>query len=461
METKSTLESPVGELCAGIAARSARVGVIGMGYVGLPLALLFSEERFPVTGFDIDERKVSTLNNGDSYIAHLPATEIQSAQARGFSATAEFAELRAMDAIIICVPTPLDEHNQPDLSYVTRTASAIAPHLRRGQLVVLESTTYPGTTEEVLVPILEKENREGLRAEARTGEGEAACFAGDGEPVFYAAFSPEREDPGNNNIARRDIPKVIGGVGPASSQIASALYGAIFSRIVPVSSPAVAEMAKLLENIYRCVNIALVNELKQLCLRMGLDIFEIIEAAKSKPFGFHAFYPGPGLGGHCIPIDPFYLSWKAREFDFHTRFIELAGEINTRMPYFVIERMAEALNERSKALNGSQVLVLGVAYKKDIDDLRESPALTIIELLRQRGARVCYNDPYFPFVGRGRHYDLNMASTPLTALDDYDCVLIVTDHSAYDYRRIVAESRLVVDTRNATAGIHSANIVRC
>ncbi|HLI03156.1 MAG TPA: nucleotide sugar dehydrogenase [Terracidiphilus sp.] len=461
METKSTLESPVGELCAGIAARSARVGVIGMGYVGLPLALLFSEERFPVTGFDIDERKVSTLNNGDSYIAHLPATEIQSAQARGFSATADFAELRAMDAIIICVPTPLDEHNQPDLSYVTRTASAIAPHLRRGQLVVLESTTYPGTTEEVLVPILEKENREGLRAEARTGEGEAACFAGDGEPVFYAAFSPEREDPGNNNIARRDIPKVIGGVGPASSQIASALYGAIFSRIVPVSSPAVAEMAKLLENIYRCVNIALVNELKQLCLRMGLDIFEIIEAAKSKPFGFHAFYPGPGLGGHCIPIDPFYLSWKAREFDFHTRFIELAGEINTRMPYFVIERMAEALNERSKALNGSQVLVLGVAYKKDIDDLRESPALTIIELLRQRGARVCYNDPYFPFVGRGRHYDLNMASTPLTALDDYDCVLIVTDHSAYDYRRIVAESRLVVDTRNATAGIHSANIVRC
>lgn len=254
---------------------------------------------------------------------------------------------------------------------------------------------------------------------------------------------------------------MIGGIGPVSSQIASALYGAIFSRIVPVSSPAVAEMAKRLENIYRCVNIALVNELKQLCLRMGLDIFEIIEAAKSKPFGFHAFYPGPGLGGHCIPIDPFYLSWKAREFDFHTRFIELAGEINTRMPYFVIERMAEALNERSKALNGSRVLVLGVAYKKDIDDLRESPSLTIIELLRQRGAQVCYNDPYFPFVGHGRHYDLNMASTPLTGLNEYDCVLIVTDHSAYDYRQIVAESNLVVDTRNATAGIDSANIVRC
>ncbi len=461
MQTKSTLESPVSEFCASIAARSARIGIIGMGYVGLPLALLFSEERFPVTGFDIDDRKVSTLNRGDSYIAHLPATEIQSAQARGFSATADFAQLRAMDAIIICVPTPLDEHTQPDLSYVTRTASAIAPHLRRGQLVVLESTTYPGTTQEVLVPILEKENCEGLRAETGRSEGEAYYFAGDSEPVFYAAFSPEREDPGNNSIARRDIPKVIGGVGPASTQIASALYGAIFSRIVPVSSPAVAEMAKLLENIYRCVNIALVNELKQLCLRMGLDIFEIIEAAKSKPFGFHAFYPGPGLGGHCIPIDPFYLSWKAREFDFRTRFIELAGEINTRMPYFVIERMAEALNERSKALNGSRVLVLGVAYKKDIDDLRESPALTIIELLRQRGARVCYNDPYFPFVGRGRHYDLNMASTPLTGLNDYDCVLIVTDHSAYDYRRIVAESRLVVDTRNATAGIHSANIVRC
>jgi UDP-N-acetyl-D-glucosamine dehydrogenase len=462
MQTKTTLESPAGELCASIVARSARVGVIGMGYVGLPLALLFSEEGFPVTGFDIDDRKVSALNKGDSYIAHLPATEIQSAQTRGFSATADFAELRSMDAIIICVPTPLDEHNQPDLSYVTRTASAIAPHLRRGQLIVLESTTYPGTTQEVLIPILEKGNLDGLRAESVGDKDAAEAFnAEDSEPVFFAAFSPEREDPGNNSIARRDIPKVIGGVGPASSQIASALYGAIFSRIVPVSSPAVAEMAKLLENIYRCVNIALVNELKQLCIRMGLDIFEIIEAAKSKPFGFHAFYPGPGLGGHCIPIDPFYLSWKAREFDFQTRFIELAGEINTRMPYFVIESAAEALNQRSKALNGSRVLVLGVAYKKDIDDLRESPALTIIELLRQRGAQVFYNDPYFSFVGHGRHYDLNMASTPLTGLDEYDCVLIVTDHSAYDYRQIVAESKLVVDTRNATAGIHSANIVRC
>jgi UDP-N-acetyl-D-glucosamine dehydrogenase len=461
MQIKGTLESPAGELCTRIAARSARVGVIGMGYVGLPLALLFSDEGFPVTGFDIDAKKVSSLNKGESYIAHLPATEIQSAQRRGFSATADFADLRVMDAIIICVPTPLDEHNQPDLSYVTRTAEAIAPHLRRGQLVVLESTTYPGTTQEVLIPILEQGNGDGLRVEPSGKENTDALDADESEPVFYAAFSPEREDPGNNSIARRDIPKVIGGVGPASSQIASALYGAIFSRIVPVSSPAVAEMAKLLENIYRCVNIALVNELKQLCLRMGLDIFEIIEAAKSKPFGFHAFYPGPGLGGHCIPIDPFYLSWKAREFDFHTRFIELAGEINTRMPYFVIERMAEALNERSKALNGSRVLVLGVAYKKDIDDLRESPSLTIIELLRQRGAQVCYNDPYFPFVGHGRHYDLNMASTPLTGLNEYDCVLIVTDHSAYDYRQIVAESKLVVDTRNATAGIDSANIVRC
>ncbi len=462
MEIKNLVELAGSELVASVTARTAHIGVIGMGYVGLPLALLFDEEGFSVTGFDIDSRKVSALNKGESYIAHLPATEIQSAQSRGFSATADYAKLCEMDAIIICVPTPLDEHNQPDLSYVTRTASAIAPHLRRGQLVVLESTTYPGTTQEVLVPILELGNFEGLHAEADRKVSAAERFESDDtEPVFYVAFSPEREDPGNNSIARRDIPKVIGGVGPASSRIASALYGAIFSRIVPVSSPAVAEMAKLLENIYRCVNIALVNELKQLCIRMGLDIFEVIEAAKSKPFGFQAFYPGPGLGGHCIPIDPFYLSWKAREFDFRTRFIELAGEINTRMPYFVIERVADALNDRSKALNGSRVLVLGVAYKKDIDDLRESPALTIIELLRQRGADVYYNDPYFPFVGHGRHYDLNMASTRLSGLDQYDCVLIVTDHSAYDYPRIVAQSRLVVDTRNATAGIESANIVRC
>ncbi len=317
---------------------------------------------------------------------------------------------------------------------------------------MLESTTYPGTTEEVMVPILEKGNQSGLKA-ARNG-------ASTGQE-FYVAFSPEREDPGNQTVARRDIPKVVGGLDTQASDLAAALYGAIFNRVVPVSSPAAAEMTKLLENIYRCVNIALVNELKMLSLRMGLDIWEVIAAASTKPFGFHPFYPGPGLGGHCIPVDPFYLSWKAKEFDFRTRFIELAGEININMPYHVIAAVASALNQQKKALNGSTVLVLGVAYKKDIDDLRESPALTIIELLQKEGAQVSYNDPYFPKVGRGRKYDLQMTCAPLDNLGQYDCVLIVTDHSDYDYQRIVKEAKLVVDTRNATKGIQSEKIVRC
>jgi UDP-N-acetyl-D-glucosamine dehydrogenase len=435
-----------------IEARTARVGVIGMGYVGLPLALLFSEQGFAVTGFDVDERKVAGLNTGQSHIVRIPATEIQLARARGFSATADYAQIRDLDAVIICVPTPLDDFHQPDLSYITGTAKAIAPYLRLGQLVILESTTYPGTTEEVLIPLLESGNPDGLRCE-RAGGSPA--------PGFYVAFSPEREDPGNDTVARRDIPKVVGGIGPVSSQLAQALYERIFNRTVPVSSPAAAEMTKLLENIYRCVNIALVNELKQLCQRMGIDLFEVIEAAKTKPFGFQAFYPGPGLGGHCIPIDPFYLSWKAKQFDFHTRFIELAGEVNLNMPYYVIEKTIEALNAQRKALKGSKVLVLGMAYKKDIDDLRESPSLTIIELLRQRGAEVSYNDPFFPFVGRGRHYDLNMRCAPLDDLAQYDCVMIVTDHSSYDYARIAREAQLVIDTRNAMRGNRAANIVRC
>src|SRR5579885_1669270 len=325
-----------------------------------------------------------------------------------------------MDAIIICVPTPLNEYHEPDLSYITGTAQSIAPHLQPGQLVILESTTYPGTTEEVLVPILEKGNRLGLKA-ARDGSTE--------ETSFFVAFSPEREDPGNQTVARRDIPKVIGGLERRASELAGALYGAIFNRTVPVSSPAAAEMTKLLENIYRCVNIALVNELKLLCLRMGLNIWEVIEAAATKPFGFHAFYPGPGLGGHCIPVDPFYLSWKAKEWDFRTRFIELAGEVNVAMPYHVVESISSALNHRDQPLAGRKVLILGVAYKKDIDDLRESPALTIIELLRKEGVTVSYNDPYIPTIGRGRKYALNMTSTPLQNLRDYDCVVIVTDHS--------------------------------
>lgn len=433
-----------------IETREARIGIIGMGYVGLPLALLFSEERFSVTGFDIDSSKVDTLNRGGSYIVRITGAEIQSAQENGFRATADYSQIAQMDVVIICVPTPLNKYHEPDLSYVTDTVKSIAPYLKDGQLVILESTTYPGTTEEVVVPLLEQGNPSGLQV-ARD------AFS----PGFYVAFSPEREDPGNTTVARRDIPKVVGGCGPAARDLASAIYATIFNRTIPVSSPAVAEMTKLLENIYRCVNIALVNELKQLCMRMGIDIFEVIDAAKTKPFGFQPFYPGPGLGGHCIPIDPFYLSWKAREFDFHTQFIELAGQVNNAMPYFVVENIVEAMSQQGKALHGSLVLILGVAYKRDNDDLRESPSLTIIELLQKRGAHVEYNDPFFPFVGHGRKYALDMTCTPLERIPEFDCVVIVTDHSQYDYADIVEKAKLVVDTRNATKGIAAAHIVRC
>jgi len=434
----------------GIESRSARIGIIGMGYVGLPLALLFSDQHFRVTGFDVDARKVGALNSGGSYIVRIPGTEIEAARERGFNATANYADVEQMEVVIICVPTPLNEHQEPDLSYVRGTIRSIAPHLHDGQLIILESTTYPGTTEEIVIPILERENPAGL------------CAAvDDTSPGFYVAFSPEREDPGNDSVARRDIPKVVGGHGKTASDLACMLYGTIFNRTVPVSSPATAEMTKLLENIYRCVNIALVNELKQLCIRMGIDLFEVIDAAKTKPFGFQAFYPGPGLGGHCIPIDPFYLSWKAKQFDFRTRFIELAGEINIQMPYFVVENVIEGLSQQGKALRGSKVLVLGLAYKRDIDDLRESPSLTIIELLQRRGAHVEYNDPFFPTVGEGRKYKLNMVNTPLDSIREFDCVVIATDHSGYDYDSIVRDARLVVDTRNATRGINASNIVRC
>jgi UDP-N-acetyl-D-glucosamine dehydrogenase len=452
MSLQSVATSRFAELKNKIELRQARVAVMGLGYVGLPLALLYTAQKFPVTGFDIDERKIATLRQGASYIYRIPAAEIQEARGLGFEATSDYSRISEMDAIIICVPTPLNAYHEPDLSYITCTAQSMAPHLRAGQLIVLESTTYPGTTEEVLVPILELENRSGLKA-ARSGAVD--------NQAFYVAFSPEREDPGNQTVARRDIPKVVGGLDLQASELSVALYGAIFNRVVTVSSPAAAEMTKLLENIYRCVNIALVNELKLLSLRMGLDIWEIIAAASTKPFGFHPFYPGPGLGGHCIPVDPFYLSWKAKEWDFHTRFIELAGEINNAMPYHVMDSVAKALNQHKKALNGSRVLVLGVAYKKDIDDLRESPALTIIELLQQAGSEVSYNDPYFPFIGKGRKYDLQMKRVPMENLGQYDCVLIVTDHSDYDYGAIVRESQLVVDTRNATRGIQSPKIVPC
>ncbi|MHB1023431.1 MAG: nucleotide sugar dehydrogenase [Acidobacteriaceae bacterium] len=436
-----------------IASRDVTIGILGLGYVGLPLALLFSEERFRVTGFDVDMEKVEKLNAGGSYIHRIEPEHIQAAQKSGFRATSNFAEIADVDAVLICVPTPLSEHRTPDMSYIVSTMEAIAPYLHAGQLVILESTTYPGTTEEIIVPIIEKHGAargvQVVRAGAEPGSG------------VMVAFSPEREDPGNTKVNRRDIPKVVGGLEAAATATAAALYNTIFHRVVPVSSPAAAEMTKLLENIYRCVNIALVNELKLLSLRMGIDIWEVIEAAATKPFGFQPFYPGPGLGGHCIPIDPFYLSWKAKEFDFSTRFIELAGEVNEAMPYHVVQSVGTALNEHRKSLKGSKVLVLGLAYKKDVDDLRESPSLTIIEMLQQAGAEVSYNDPFFPTVGRGRKYHLDMTSVPLDDVASYDCVLIVTDHTSYDYPKIVAEAQLVVDSRNATRGIVSPKIVRC
>ncbi len=451
--TEPALPSLAQERLDRLRARTAEIGVIGLGYVGLPLSLLLADAGFKVTGFDIDQKKVTDLEAGRSYIFRIPQEEIQAARAKGMKATIDFSLLTGMDAIILCVPTPLTEHREPDLSFVENTTRAAAPWIREGQLIILESTTYPGTTEDLMIPILEAENTQGLKVQSKGSAEESG--------VVYVAFSPEREDPGNTTVARHNIPKVVGGHEPIATELAAVLYEGIFTRSVRVSSTRVAEMTKLLENIYRCVNIALVNELKLLALRMGVDIWEVIDAAATKPFGFHPFYPGPGLGGHCIPIDPFYLSWKAKEYDFNTRFIELAGEVNESMPAHVVQYVGKALNQQKKAVNGSRILMLGMAYKKDIDDLRESPSLTVIELLRAEGAEVLYNDPYFPTVGRGRHYNLNMTCTPLDRLDQYDCVLIMTDHSDYDYPAIVAQSNLVVDTRNATKGIVSSKIVRC
>lgn len=436
-----------------------KIGVIGCGYVGLPLILGFAERGHRVWGFDTDSTKVEKLNAGQSYLKHIPGEKIKrQVDAHHFVATSDFSKLREVDAVLICVPTPLDDRREPDLTYVEQTAHAVGENLQRGQLVVLESTTYPGTTEELVLPILEQS---GLRCPIAGGE-ENADIACD----FYLAFSPEREDPGNKNYNVASIPKVIGGVNPPSRRGAEALYSQIVPRIIPVSSTRAAEMTKLLENIFRCVNIALVNELKMLCLRMGLDIWEIIDAASTKPFGFMPFYPGPGLGGHCIPLDPFYLSWKAREFDFSTRFIELAGEINTNMPYFVVEAVAGALNHQQKSLNGSNIIIMGIAYKRDIDDTRESPSLKIMDLLLKRGAHVDYNDPYAPTLYKMRHYDFShLRSIPLTpeVLSQHDCVVIATDHSAYDYQMIVDHAPLVVDTRNATRGVsrNREKIVLC
>ena len=443
------------------AGKGIKIGIIGCGYVGLPLALRFADVGQRVTGFDLDRSKVEKLNAGQSYIQHISGDHIrQHVEAKRFDATTDFARIRDMDAVLICVPTPLDERREPDLSYVENTAIAIAPHLQKQQLIVLESTTYPGTTEELVQPILEKG---GLRCPKPEANGTGAENI---STDYYLAFSPEREDPGNKQYGLAQIPKVVGGVNPPSGRAAAAMYAQIVSRVIPVTSTRAAEMVKLLENIFRCVNIALVNELKQLCLRMGLDIWEIIDSAATKPFGFMPFYPGPGLGGHCIPVDPYYLSWKAREYDFATRFIELAGEINTAMPYHVVDAVAAALNEQQKSLKGSRVLMLGVAYKKDVDDLRESPSLRLLELLTERGAKVDYNDPYFPSLFKMRHYDFsNLRSTNITPerLASYDCVLIATDHSSYDYDAIVDGAKLVVDSRNATRTVkrHREKIVPC
>jgi UDP-N-acetyl-D-glucosamine dehydrogenase len=436
-----------------------KIGIIGCGYVGLPLALSFASKGHSVLGFDTDSSKTEKLNRGESYIKHIPAAEIaKHVGSKHFSATTDFACLRDLDAVLICVPTPLDERRDPDISYVENTARAIAPHLQREQLIVLESTTYPGTTEELVLPILEQG---GLHCPIQQHAG-----PNNAPTDFYLAFSPEREDPGNKHFGLARIPKVVGGVNPPSGQAAANLYAQIVARVVPVSSTRVAEMTKLLENIFRCVNIALVNELKLLCQRMGMDVWEVIDSAASKPFGFMPFYPGPGLGGHCIPVDPYYLSWKAREYDFATRFIELAGEINTSMPYHVVNAVAEALNEREKSLKGARVLLLGVAYKKDIDDLRESPSLKLMQLLVERGAKLDYNDPFFPALHKMRHYDYShMRSVEMNpqSLGSYDCVLISTDHSSYDYEQIVASAKLVVDSRNATRHVKNNRdkVVHC
>tara|TARA_Y100001978_G_C23664051_1_gene420207 strand:+ start:240 stop:1523 length:1284 start_codon:yes stop_codon:yes gene_type:complete len=408
------------------------VGIFGLGYVGLPLSLTFCRAGFQVVGFDIDTEKVDKLNSGESYIQHIGSAGIAKAVNEGsFHSTSDFAKVVSCDALIVCVPTPLTNSRDPDLSFVENTAQAIAPHLRKGQLFCLESTTYPGTTEEVIRPILETS---GLKA----GKD------------FYLAYSPEREDPGNKDFSTGTIPKLVGGYTPECTQIAVTLYREALAEVVPVQSCAVAEAAKLLENIYRSVNIALVNELKVLLTRMDIDVWDVINAAKTKPFGFTAFYPGPGLGGHCIPIDPFYLSWRARQFGLNTRFIELAGEINTAMPEYVIGRISEALNDVGKPIRGSHIFVLGLSYKKDVDDLRESPSITLIELLQARGGKVSYNDPFFSTIPPMREHHLDIQSQPITpqTLVTADLVLIATDHSQYDYTEIGMHARIIVDTRN-------------
>ena len=430
-------------LAAKIRSGDVTVGVIGLGYVGLPLARAFVEKGVAVLGFDVDAAKVDKLREGVSYIGHIDSGVVEAMRAKGFDATSDFGRLDEPDAILICVPTPLTDARDPDLGYVEQSARAIARKLRPGQLVVLESTTYPGTTRDVVLPIL-----------AETGLRPGVDF--------LLAYSPEREDPGNPDFSAPTIPKVVGGIDEASREAAAALYSRIVVRVVPVSTAEVAEACKILENTYRAVNIALVNELKVLYDRMGIDVWEVIEAARSKPFGFQAFYPGPGLGGHCIPIDPFYLTWVARKHGMATRFIELAGEINTSMPSYVVGRVADALNDLGKPVRGSKVTILGMAYKKDVDDPRESPGFELMELLLRKGAEVDYNDPHIPVLPpMRRHPDLRMSSRELTPeyLRSRDCLLIATDHSAYDWPSIVDHAALIVDTRNALRRVENTRAI--
>jgi len=433
VKAKTTLEEK-------IKSKKAVVGVLGLGYVGLPLVREFVSAGMKVIGFDIDPNKIKILNSGRSIIKHLPHQQVKRMVDSGlFRATCNMAEIKKADAILVCVPTPLTANREPDMQFVIASSETIAKYIRANQLISFESTTYPGTTRELVLPILEQS---GLKA----GKD------------FYLAYSPEREDPGNKNYTTKTIPKVVGGYTKKCKELAKQLYEKAIDTMVPVSSLEAAEAAKIVENVYRCINIAMVNELKMVFDRMGIDVWEVIKAASTKPFGFNPFYPGPGLGGHCIPIDPFYLTWKARQYGMPTRFIELAGEVNTSMPHYVITKTLEALNERKKSLKGSKVLVLGLAYKKDIDDLRESPSIELIELLREKGAKVDYNDPYIPKTHKQREHDLKMTSKRISAkmLSKYDVVLISTDHSCYDYNMIVKKSKSVIDTRNATAKVRGA-----
>jgi UDP-N-acetyl-D-glucosamine dehydrogenase len=430
----------LGTLLNRIAAKEAKIGIIGLGYVGLPLAVEFARQGFEVTGFDVDASKAASINSGRSYIPDVPETDLAAAVRAGkLKATADMRQLGAMDAIDICVPTPLRKTKDPDLSYIVKAVEAVAATLKRGQLVILESTTYPGTTDEVVQPMLEAN---GLKA----------------EQDFFLAFSPERVDPGNPQFQTKNIPKIVGGHGEASTQAACALYQTSVDRVVPVSSTRVAEMVKLLENTFRAVNIGLVNEIALMCHKMDINVWEVIDAAKTKPFGFMAFYPGPGLGGHCIPIDPFYLSWKAKQSGFEARFIELAGQVNGAMPEYVVQRISDALNSVKKPVNGSRVHLFGVAYKRDVNDMRESPALDIMELLNKRGAVTSYTDPYVPTLSHGGHTGESVDFDQALAAQ-FDCAVVATDHGVFDYQRI-AGLPLVVDTRNALSGHAKSSIFR-